>query len=254
MSIERGFINKNIAPIYRKALYSEEKYLCKYVDKFIFITNGLRDYYNKKIGIKKNQQVFVSPSGIDIKLFKKIKSDIRTKYKIKKDEVLIGSVGGIANIRKLDNFLQIFKKAVSKNNKIKLMFVGEGDALDNLKDLTKELNLQKNVIFVGKIEHNEVPKYLSVFDFGLCHLPNIFIYKNSVPLKVLEYLACDVPVLASEIKAHSEMSKKLKGIFIYKTSEDLLRVTMKNKSSIKQNLEKWSWPYLAEEYKRVWSS
>jgi glycosyltransferase involved in cell wall biosynthesis len=200
--------------------------------------------------------VFISPSGIDTKLFKKVKNNIRNKYKVKKDEILIGSVGGIAKIRKLDQFLHLFKEIVDKNKKIKLMFVGEGDSLQELKDLTKELNLQNNVIFTGKVPHKDIPKYMSSFDFGLCHLPNIFIYENSVPLKILEYLSCKVPVLASEIKAHNEMSKEFKSVFIYKTAEDIINIitsmTNTKKKGIKEDLRYYSWPKIGDKYQKIW--
>lgn len=253
MSIGRGFINPRIARVYKKIIYLEEKFLCKFVNQFIFITEGLKDYYNKKVKINNKQKIWISPSGIDMKLFKRVKSDVRKRYKIKSNETLIGSVGGIAKIRKLDEFLYIFKEVVLKNKKIKLMFVGEGDALQILKDKTKELRLEKNIIFVGKIAHNEVPKYISAFDFGLCHLPNIFIYENSFPLKILEYLSCEVPVLASELKTHYEISKKLGGVFIYKNAEDILRIiNQKKNKTMKVNLKKYSWSYIVKRYKNIW--
>jgi glycosyltransferase involved in cell wall biosynthesis len=250
MSIERGFVPKGIAKIYKNLLYSEEKYLCKAVGGFIFITDGLKKYYLDKCKIK-NENILVSPTGVDKKLFRKVKTNIRERYNIKKDEILIGSIGGIAKIRKLNKFLLIFKEASQKNPKLKLMFVGEGDDLKELKQKTEELNLKNKVIFVGKIPHKEVPKYISAFDFGLSHIPNIFIYENSFPLKILEYLACGIPVLASELKAHHEISKKLKGIFIYHNANNLLEFLKKNKK-IKIRLKEYSWRNIAKKYKSIW--
>lgn len=252
MSIERGFISPKISKLYGKTVYAEEKFLCRYVDQFIFITNGLKDYYVKKCNVSKEKKIFVSPSGIDTRKFRKVKSDARKKYGIKDSETLIGSVGGIAKIRKLDEFIDIFKKVVSKNRKIKLMFVGEGDSLADLKEKVKREKLQNNVLFVGKVEHKEVPKFLSAFDFGLCHLPNIFIYENSVPLKILEYLSCGVPVLVSKLKTHFEMSKKLNGVYVYKNAEDILKFVRKNRGRVKADLTGYDWRDIAKEYARIW--
>jgi glycosyltransferase involved in cell wall biosynthesis len=254
MSIERGFINPYIAPIYKKVIYFEEKMLCKFVDKFIFITEGLKKHYKKKVKIKNKQKVYTSPSGADLKIFKKTKANIRKKYDIKENEILIGSVGGIAKIRKLDEFLYLFKKITLKNKDVKLMFVGEGDSLQDLKDLTKKLDLKKKVIFVGKVDHREVPKYISSFDFGLCHLPNIKIYENSIPLKILEYLSCKIQVLASELKAHNELKEKLSGIHIYKNAEDISNIMKKREKRINNpGLKEYSWPILTNKYEKIWS-
>lgn len=93
---------------------------------------------------------------------------------------------------------------------------------------------------------------MSVFDFGLCHLPNIFIYENSVPLKILEYLSCGVPVLASKLKTHEELSKKLKGIFVYHDAKDILRFTKTKTKVEKQNMDEFQWSSIAKVYERMW--
>ncbi|MBU0466387.1 MAG: glycosyltransferase [Nanoarchaeota archaeon] len=252
MSIGRGFINKKVVPLYRWALYSEERFLCRFVDQFIFITEGLREYYEDVCRIRRKQKIAVSPSGIDTKKFRNVKSNTRSKHGIKKNDVLIGSIGGIAKIRKLDEFLDIFKKVVEKNKKVKLMFVGEGDALTDLKKRVMELDLVKNVVFVGNVEHKDVPKIIAACDFGLCHLPNIFIYENSVPLKILEYLSCEVPVLVSELKTHREMSKKLKGVYVYKNASDVLKFVAEKRGRVKANLEGYDWRDIAKVYDKVW--
>jgi len=255
MSIERGFINKYIAPIYKKTIYSEEKFLCKFVDSFMFVTKGLADHYKEKLKLKENQKIYVSPSGADLTIFKKTKTNIRKKYNIKNIEILIGSVGGIAKVRKQDEFLYIFKKVLSKNKKIKLMFVGEGDLLEDLKKKTKELKLEDNVIFVGKVEHKEIPKYISAFDYGLSHLPDMFIHRNNFSLKILEYLGCKTPVLASKIKSNTEISKQLSGVYIYNSAKDILNIINKNKKikiQIPKNLKEYSWPSLAKNYEKMW--
>ena len=252
MSIQRGFINSYFSEIFRKLVYLQEKILCKCVDKFIFISEGLKKYYSQNISMNKYQKVFISPSGVDLNLFKRVKTNIRQIHGVKKDEVLIGSVGGIAKVRKLNEFLHLFKDLVTKNKKVKLMFVGGGDDLINLKQLTKKLNLESYVIFTGQVEHKEVPKYISAFDYGLSHIPNIFIYENSFPLKVLEYLACGVPVLASELKAHREISKQLKGIYVYRNSDDILGFIKTTRTLIKQDMSRWDWVYLANLYKNNW--
>ena len=97
-----------------------------------------------------------------------------------------------------------------------------------------------------------MPKYISAFDYGLSHIPNIFIYENSFPLKVLEYLACGVPVLASELKAHREISKQLKGIYVYRNSDDILGFIKTTRTLIRQDMSRWDWVYLANLYKNNW--
>lgn len=251
MSIERGFVNKNVSGMYRKVLYAEEKYLCKYVDSFIFVSEGLKEFYVKTCSIDTNN-ILVSPTGINVKDFKRIKSNIRQTYGVKDNEILLGVVGGIAKVRKITELIVIFSKVVQQNKNVKLMFVGEGDALQDLKDAVKKEGLESNVIFVGNIPHKEIQKYYSSFDLSVCHLPNIFIYENSVPFKVIESLACGVPVLCSELKAHYELSQSLDGIYVYKKEEDILKQVNKKPKEVNANLKRFDWGSISLNYKNIW--
>jgi len=248
MSIGRGHVKKMLF-LYKAVLNSEEKFLCKFVDNFIFITKGLEEHYKNNLNVK-NCPVLISPSGVDLKKFKKLKSNIRKKYGILEEEILIGHIGSIDKLRELGTFIQLFS---SLPNNTKLMFVGGGDSLEDLKKLVKELNLDKRVIFIPKVPHKEVSKYISSFEFGLCHLPNIFIFSSCVPIKILEYLSCDVPVLASYLKAHIDLSKDLKGIHIYKNSKDILNIMNKGRSKkFKNNFKDYSWEEITKKYENVW--
>ena len=73
---------------------------------------------------------------------------------------------------------------------------------------------------------------------------------------MLEYLSCQLPVLASELKAHREMAKKLNGIAIYKSADDVLKVMKKN-AKVPENargLDEYSWDTIVNTYESVWES
>ena len=249
MSVERGFINKFASPIYKKLLYFEEKILCKFVKSFVFVTPGLLEYYSKKVKIKKSQKTIAIPSGVDLDLFKKNRSDIRKQYNIGKNDILICSIGGIAKIRKLDEFLIIYKEIIKRIKNTKLLFVGDGDLLDQLKEKSRFLGLSDFIIFTGSISHTDIPKYISSSNYGLNYLPDIFIYRHSFSLKTLEYLGCEVPVIATKIKSNVEISKQLNGIFFFSNSDDLFDIlSNKDRGISNPDLYRYSWPYLADRY------
>lgn len=253
MSIERGFINKYLSNIYKTIIYAEEAFLCKFVRSFMFITPGLAGYYKEKVGIGKNQIVYDSPSGVDLKVFKRTKSNIRSKYRILKGEILVGSVGGITNERKPWEILEVFASLIKEDKRIKLMLIGGRDAIDNLKELSKKLKIEKNIIFTGNIPHNEIPKYISAFDWGLAQLPNNFIHRNNFSLKILEYLACGIPVLASKIKSNEEIAKKINEVYIYRNSKDIKSILNKHsKFVMPENIKDYSWPSLVDKYWRMY--
>ena len=140
------------------------------------------------------------------------------------------------------------------------MFIGKGGDTENLKDLVKKESLDDKVIFIETVPHKEIPKYISSFNFGLCHLPDVFVFRSSFPLKILEYLASEIPVLASDMPANNEISKKLKFVYLYKNSPKNFIKTFKDacekvkmQKSLKQNLYAYDWKSIKNKYYEIYS-
>lgn len=84
---------------------------------------------------------------------------------------------------------------------IRLNIYGEGDALNDVINLTNELGLSDYIHFSnGFVSLNELPDLLAKADIGI--VPNIRdIYTNyMLPVKLLEYVTMKIPVIASQIK------------------------------------------------------
>lgn len=249
MSLARGFVARRISALYKWILYLEERWLARRVDHFVFITDGLAQYYKQKIGINHRRGVSILPTGVDLELFKPRETDIRARYRVKDSDILIVSVGGIAKIRQLDRFLHLFREATDQKKFLKLMFVGDGDALEELKALTAQMGISHKVIFTGSVPHQNVPRYICAADFGLAHIPDLNVYRHSFALKILEYLGCGVPVLATRMQAHKEIKKKVDGVHLYASSNQLLiGLNAKIKRPVLQDLSPYSWETIAESY------
>ena len=73
-------------------------------------------------------------------------------------------------------------------------------------------------------------------------------------MKVLEYLACGVPVLASDIKAHRDIGQQLEGVFLYRDGPDLLKIIRNSNQRVYQDLESFSWSGIAKTYQEIYQS
>jgi len=82
---------------------------------------------------------------------------------------------------------------------LKLLIVGHGVGQKKLKELAESLGVQDYVEFAGLKAYEELPAELSRADIGLATFRKIPLMKYAFTLKVVEYGAAGLPVIASAI-------------------------------------------------------
>ncbi len=121
--------------------------------------------------------------------------------------------------------------------------VGSGGIFDKCKKLVKDLNLDKNVIFTGNADFEDVPKYVNAADICVALFDrNYKIFKKMSyfysPIKINEYKACGKVILASDIgNLKRYINNKINGFLVNEQdAEEIARVTLnlvKNRRLIK---------------------
>lgn len=115
-----------------------------------------------KYGIQKD--IYTIPTGIDISRFQKeITEDeldkLSAQYKIYNRDKLIVYVGRIAEEKNLNEIVLLFREVTRSVNDAKLLIVGGGPYLDELKKLVKRMGLDENIHFTGMVKPQDVYKY-----------------------------------------------------------------------------------------------
>lgn len=136
-----------------------------------FITPSLKTMeYMRSIGV--DAYVNVIPTGIDFSKFdkKNVDSDkvkeIRHEHGISDDTFVILSLGRVAKEKSIDICLKGYAKYLESNPKRKTVFVivGGGPQIEELKELSQELGIEKNVLFFGPVNPKDTPLYYQVGD------------------------------------------------------------------------------------------
>lgn len=89
----------------------------------------------------------------------------------------------------------------------RLFIIGEGDQpyIDGLKALTTRLNLQRHVIFHGKVPYDHLATLLAECDLGLANSRPTLLRNFAFPLKVIEYMAAGLPVICTQDSEAAEI-------------------------------------------------
>lgn len=81
----------------------------------------------------------------------------------------------------------------------RFVFIGDGERLEHCRQLTDELGISAQVTFTGWLEHAEAQALLSTADVGLAPDPPEARAQRATMMKVMEYMAAGLPVVAFDV-------------------------------------------------------
>ena len=176
-----------------------EKITSFITDKFINVSKGTMEIYLKyRIGQTSNHHVVYS--GFDVEKFKNA-----DKYQELNDVNLNSSkiivrIGRFEKLKKYKDLIETFSKILVKFPNSILILVGDGELLEESKQLSKKLNLEKNIIFTGFTLYPE--KIIASADICIMNSE-----REGLSRAMLQYLAGGKPVICSNIYGVKEILK-----------------------------------------------
>jgi len=122
-------------------------------------------------------------------------SSLRSVLDLQNEKVVLFS-GQISRIRGLDYLVRAMVDVAEEERDVRLLIIGEGGELSRLVALVQQLGLDDYVLFLGSISHDLMPKYICLADVTIGPLVALPITVGTLPIKVIEYMACGKPVVA----------------------------------------------------------
>lgn len=108
---------------------------------------------------------------------------------------VMGRQDGVENaVRALDHLVH-----ARVRRDVALVLMGDGSQFEALKTLAHDLGLDDYVHFHGWSSREDVLRYLSVADIGLCPDPYNALNDRSTMIKTMEYMALGMPVVAFDL-------------------------------------------------------
>lgn len=168
-------------------------------DHIVTISEGLKkELSNRNIS---PELITVVPNSVDSCFVSEIGES--TKKVEVSDELVLGYIGSVTMIEGLEYLIRAVD--ILRDKKIKVVIVGEGNALEGLRALALDLGLKERITFVGKVEHTAVSMYYKMIDIFV--LPRTMNRVNEIvtPLKPLEIMANGGLVLCSNVGGLKEI-------------------------------------------------
>jgi len=193
-------------------------------DHCFTITEALKKEMVKR-GIPADK-ITVVPNGVDTKRFQPLPCDQAFKQELGFDQsdIIIGYIGSVVDYEGLDYLIKAMKKLEQRGfENAKLLIVGDGAVLDDLKDLVRRLKLDNCVKFTGRVPHEVVESYYSLIDITPFPRKGLPVCEMVSPLKPFEAMAMRKTILISDVAAMQEFVEHLvTGIIVEKDNIDSL--------------------------------
>jgi glycosyltransferase involved in cell wall biosynthesis len=167
-----------------------EKACIRSADLVISAGYLLGDLWRRETGVK----VEVIPNGVDLRRFR---GEVR---RIDAEAPCLAYIGNLSS--SWMDFPGLFSAIASLAGRfpgLRLVLVGdEGEA--RFRELEREARacgIRDRVRFAGRVPHDRIPEALAECHIGLATAPANLLRKYAFPLKITEYMALGMPVIAS---------------------------------------------------------
>jgi len=145
---------------------------------------------------------------------------LKKKYNIKKNDIILLSLGMIRPYKKLELIIDAFNKATnSRDNNLKLIIIGTGPN-EYFNELYKRTKSNVNIYLENTfIEDYKIPALFSISDFSIFHFDDSMLTSASLLLS----LSYGVPVITMPCYASEVIKNNINGL-IYKNDNHLIEL------------------------------
>lgn len=161
-----------------------------------------------------NKEIVVIPNIVDTSVFKYEANQRDLKFKFV-------SVSMLKSDKNIELLLRAFENAFKNSEQIGLMVIGDGPERYKLEKLAEDLDIKKQVEFLGAVERRNLPKYLQ--KAAAFALPSNY---ETFGVAYIEALACGLPIITTKCGGPEDFYEEKLGYIIPKGDMQALSIAM----------------------------
>jgi len=185
-----------------------DRLLARGTDKIIAVSGAVRDYYHKNAGIPLSK-IATIPNAIELERFQNLKDTayLYDEAGVRAQDFVLTCIGRLTHQKGQRYLLEAVNLLKGDFPQLRILFVGYGEEEESLKELTRKLNIEQMVRFLGY--RKDIPQILHLSK-GLV-LPSLY---EGLPVCVLEAMAAARPVIVTGVGGNSELVRDGENGFI----------------------------------------
>lgn len=153
------------------------------------------------VGIPSQQLLGIWSSGVSLDLF--APAQMARRWPLPGEPIHLVYVGALCKERNLLSLCEAVEKANSEGMAFVLSLIGEGAERLGLEEFA--LRTEGRVRVLKPVPYDRVPRLLAQAHVGVLPFPDEEKFRVSSPIKLFEYVAAGLPVLATRIACHTDV-------------------------------------------------
>lgn len=194
-----------------RARVMSEKFLTNKVSKTICVSNANQQQGEKEFKLTNST---VIENGVELKRFNpsNITIDVKKELNLPLGKTIVGYIVRMTKQKSPMDMLKAISAIKTVNTNIHFLFVGDGDMKDEVYKRAQELDILDMITFEGF--RTDIPNILHAIDIYV--LPSLW---EGLPIGILEAMAMEKPIIASEIQANSEIVHHQENGLVFPTGD-----------------------------------
>jgi len=174
-------------------------FIGKNVDHLTYLGEFTKNEISKALSPKAKSKLVKIAPGIDTDHFAPVPNSAQLREDLGlADKKVIVSVGRLVHRKGQDILIKSMPAVLAKHPTAHILMVGEGPYREDLTKMVKELNLSDAVTFIGRIQYQELPRYICAGDIFVMpsrsRLAGLEV--EGLGIVYLEASSCALPVIA----------------------------------------------------------
>ena len=174
-----------VLPLYFKKYWPSLPHI-KHSDAVFALTDSTRLEVQKYL----NKNSITVPNGVNLDLFKPDPINAMAQSYIPN----IVCVSRLEKSKGIECALHAMRLIIKRYPDSKLIIIGDGTIRQELENLTNNLEIGKNVEFIGEVPNSDVPKYLSSVNIYL-----LTSFREGFSISLLEAMAFGLPIISTPV-------------------------------------------------------